>query len=87
MYRSPQVPLKAPLSTASQRHTPSTFSNISESEPQRRLEELTREREELKGKIAQQKERNEQLRREIEADYHEYNQKIERSNLEVKMLK
>lgn len=45
MNRSPQVTFKMPLSASSNRHTPSNFSNISVSESQRRLEDLTRERE------------------------------------------
>jgi hypothetical protein len=45
MYKTPQIYLKIPLSTTTKRHTPSNFSNISETEPQRRLDDLTRERE------------------------------------------
>lgn len=43
MYRTPQLALRTPQSTTSNRHTASNMSNLSEIDhPQRKLDDLTR---------------------------------------------
>jgi predicted nuclease with TOPRIM domain len=55
MSRSPQVTIRTPISTFSNRHTPSSFSNVSEGDSRNKLDELTREREDLRLRIVRQK--------------------------------
>jgi hypothetical protein len=44
------------------------------------MEELVQEREDLKAKIAEQRSKNEILKKEMEADYQDYSLKVERAN-------
>lgn len=84
MLRTPQISaIKASLSSCHQL----TPSSQTDSQSSKRIDDYTREKQDLLTKIAKQKERNHQLKKEIEHDYETYKCEVEKANGEVMRLK